>query len=266
MPYQIENDKCVKECDVQDFFNEVCKINNNNPEIQDEMIEKIKKELANKDLEKLLENVTDGEKKDLLIKAFNVTYQITTTENQNNNDYESLSRVLLDECEDILREHYHINSTKPLLIFKVDYYMEGISIPLIGYEIYDPDTKNKLELEYCQEVLIDYIIPVSIDENNLYKYDPNDEYYRDECLPYTTDNGTDILLNDRKGEFIINNFSLCENNCSYNGYNHNMLNKRDKKGKYMQILYFFFLIYFVKGIKKQKKFLVNVKLKIKTWS
>ena len=43
--------------------------------------------------------------------------------------------------------------------------MEGISIPLIGYEIYDPDTKNKLELEYCQEVLIDYIIPVSIDEN-----------------------------------------------------------------------------------------------------
>ena len=38
-------------------------------------------------------------------------------------------------------------------------------------------------------------------------------------LPYTTDNGTDILLNDRKGEFIINNFFLCENNCSYNGYN-----------------------------------------------
>ena len=58
------------------IFNEVCKINNNNnPEIQDDMIEKIKKELANKDLDKLLENVTDGEKKkDLLIKAFNVIY------------------------------------------------------------------------------------------------------------------------------------------------------------------------------------------------
>ena len=47
------------------IFNEVCKINNNNnnPEIQDDMIEKIKKELENKDLDKLLENVTDGEKK-----------------------------------------------------------------------------------------------------------------------------------------------------------------------------------------------------------
>ena len=97
--------------------------------------------------------------------------------------------------------------------------MEGISIPLIGYEVYHPDTKEKLELKYCQEVLIDYIIPVSIDENNLFKYDPNNEYYTDECLPFTTDNGTDIILNDRKEEFIINNWSLCENNCAYNGYN-----------------------------------------------
>lgn len=53
------------------IFNEVCKINNNNnPEIQDDMIKKIKKELANKDLDKLLENVTDGEKKRFINKSF----------------------------------------------------------------------------------------------------------------------------------------------------------------------------------------------------
>ena len=219
MPYQLKNDKCVEECNALDFFNGICKINNNNPEIQENLIDNIKSQLKNKDLDSLLLNVTDREKKDLLIKAFNTTYQITTTENQNNNDYTNLSRILLHDCEDILRNHYHINKTKPLIIFKVDYYMEGISIPLIGYEVYHPDTKEKLELKYCQEVLIDYIIPVSIDENNLFKYDPNNEYYTDECLPYTTDNGTDIILNDRKEEFIINNWSLCENNCAYNGYN-----------------------------------------------
>ena len=219
IPYLFKNNTCTQECDALDFFNEICKINNNNPVIREEMIKKIKRQLTNKELNLLLLNVTDGEKKDLLIKEFNVTYQITTTDNQKNNNYENLSRILLNECEDILRSHYHIDSNKSLIIFKVDYYMEGISIPLIGYEVYHPDTKEKLELKYCQEVLIDYIIPVSIDENNLFKYDPNDEYYNDECLPFTTDNGTDILLNDRKEEFIINNLSLCENNCKYNGYN-----------------------------------------------
>ena len=198
-PYQLQNNNCVEQCNAIDFFNGVCKIKNDNLKIQEDMIENIKSNLNNKDLDELLLNVTDGEKKDLLIKVFNTTYQITTTENQNNNEYSNLSRILLHDCEDILREQYHINNTKPLPIFKVDYYIEGISIPLIGYEIYHPDTKVKLELKYCQEVFIDYIIPVSINENNIFKYDPNNEYYNDECL--------------------INNWSLCENNCSYNGYN-----------------------------------------------
>ena len=219
IPYQWQNGECEKECNAIDFFNGVCIIKNNKPVIREEMIAKIKSQLTNKDLDLLLLNVTDGEKKDLLIKAFNITYQITTTENQNNNNYVNLSKILLHECEDILKSHYHIDNNKSLLIFKVEYYVEGISIPLIGYEVYHPDSKKKLNLKYCQEILIDYIIPVSIDENNIFKYDPNNEYYTDECFPFTTDNHTDIILNDRKEEFIINNWSLCEINCSYNGYN-----------------------------------------------
>ena len=121
-PYQLQNNNCVEECNAIDFFNGVCKINNDNLKIQEHMIENIKSQLNNKDLNELLLNVTDGEKKDLLIKVFNTTYQITTTENQNNNEYSNLSRILLHDCEDILREQYHINNTKPLPIFKVDYY------------------------------------------------------------------------------------------------------------------------------------------------
>ena len=70
----------------------------------------------------------------------------------------------------------------------------------------------------CKDELINFNIPVSIDENNLFKYDPNNEYYKDECYPYTNEYGTDILINDRQNEFKENNMSLCENNCTYNGY------------------------------------------------
>ena len=38
-------------------------------------------------------------------------------------------------------------------------------------------------------------------KKNLFKYDPNNEYYQDKCSSFTTENGTDILLSDRKNQF-----------------------------------------------------------------
>ena len=96
--------------------------------------------------------------------------------------------------------------------------MSGLLIPIIGYEVYHPINKSKLDLNYCKDILVKINIPVSVDEENLYKYDPNSEYYNDECYTYTTENGTDIILKDRQNEYIDNNLSLCENNCSYTGY------------------------------------------------
>ena len=217
-PYQLKNEDCVSECNEIDFFNGVCKISNDNSSILENMIEIIKSQLENKELEGLLSNVEDGEKKDLLIKVYNMTYQLTTTENQKNKNYTNISTINLNNCEDILKSENGIDPNKSLIIFKVDYYMEGISIPVIGYEVYNPDTKQKLSLKSCEDILINLDIPVSIDETILFKYDPNDEYYNDECFSYTTDKGTDIILNDRKKEFINNNMSLCENKCSYIGY------------------------------------------------
>ena len=52
----------------------------------------------------------------------------------------------------------------------------------------------------------------------LIKYNSSDEYYNDICYTYTTENGTDIFLTDRKNEFIINNMSICETKCEYEGY------------------------------------------------
>ena len=220
MPYKNQNNECTKECNATNFFNEICKISNNNPITQQDIIKNIKEQLSNGDLDSLLIGLTEGQKKDLLIKSKDITFQITTTDNQNNNNYTDISRIKLGECENLLKKQYKIDENKTLLIFKIDYYIPGLSIPVIGYEVYHPDSKIKLDLKtYCKDILIDFDIPASVDEDNLYKYDPNSEYYTNECVPSTSDNGTDIILNDRKEEFINNNLSLCENKCTYNGYN-----------------------------------------------
>ena len=217
LPYESQNNECIQECNAIDFFNGICKINNNSPTVIDDMTKTIKEQL-NQTLDEFMKNITNNEQKDLLIKAKDTTYQITTTDNQKNNDYEDVSVINLGECENILKTNNHIDPSKSLIIFKIDYYVPGLSIPVIGYEVYHPDTKAKLELDDCKDALIDLDIPVSINEELLFKYDPDNEYYVDECFPYTSDNGTDIILNDRRQEYIDNNMSLCENGCSYNGY------------------------------------------------
>ena len=130
-----------------------------------------------------------------------------------------MSPINLGECEAKLKDTYHIEPSLPLIIFKIDYFEpDKLNIPIIGYEIYHPITKEKLNLSYCEDILIKLNIPVNIDETNLFKYDPNSQFYNDNCYAYTTVNGTDIILTDRKQEFSDNQLSLCETNCTYTGY------------------------------------------------
>ena len=221
--YVDNNNKCIKECNGTNFFNNLCKINNNNnitinhtidSNAKDNLIKDIEEELMKGSMDSLIENITKGNKSDLIIKEKDISYQITTTENQNNNKYNDISLIQLGECENILRRIYNISKSLSLLIFKIDYYKPNSLIPIIGYEVFDPINKTKLNLSYCKDQVVNFKIPVSIDENNLFKYDPNNEYYVDECIPYTNENGTDILINDRQDEYNKNNLSICESNCT----------------------------------------------------
>ena len=157
-------------------------------------------------------------KEDLVEEKEGVIYQMTTSDNQKNNSNKNISTINLGDCEKELKRVYNISPSLPLLIFKIDYYSPDTLIPIIGYEIYHPIDKSKLDLKYCEDILIQLNIPVTIDESKLFRYDPNSEFYTDNCFSYTTENGTDIILNDRKQEFSDNNLSLCENNCNYTGY------------------------------------------------
>jgi hypothetical protein len=113
-----------------------------------------------------------------------------------------------------------------LIIFKIEQAMEELLIPLIEYEIFNPKTKEKLDLNYCknENIYIEIYIPATINKNIIYKYDHNSSYYNDICNTSTTEYGTDITLYDRKNEFNNNNLFICPANCEY--INYNIDNKR----------------------------------------
>ena len=117
-----------------------------------------------------------------------------------------------------MKRIYGIDDNLPLIIFKYDYFKPNSKAPFIGYNIFHPVTNEKLDITYCKDELINFNIPVSIDEDNVFKYDPNSDYYNNECTSHTSENGTDIVLNDRQNEFNKNNMSLCENSCEFAGY------------------------------------------------
>ena len=184
----------------------------------DKKISGYKENIMNGNMDDTLKNVTEN-KQDFIEKdEEGAIFQITTTENQKNNKNNNISSINFGKCEEELKRIYQINESLPLIIFKIDYYSKDLLIPLVGYEVYHPINKSKLNLSYCENILVGLNIPVSIDENNLFKYEPDSDYYTDNCFSYTTEKGTDIILSDRQQEFKENNLSLCENNCDYSGY------------------------------------------------
>ena len=104
------------------------------------------------------------------------------------------------------------------------------------YEVFHPITREKLNLSYCEKSKVNVFVPFSFsqDMEEIYEdlvnqgYDPldlNDRFYREICTPYTSENGTDVLLDDRE-EFVYSslvNASLCPDGCDYSEYS---LNKK----------------------------------------
>ena len=207
---------CIKQCNATDLLSNICKINN--PIAKNSGASNIKDSITDGSLNDILDNITkNGE--DLIINENDIKYQITTTSNQNSDQTNNnISTIKLGECENVLKEKYNISKDDPLLIFKIDAKIEGFSSTVVEYEVYHPITKKQLNLTYCQNTSIEIQIPVSIDEEEAYKYDPSSEYYNDICTTSTSDSGTDIILSDRQSEYVNNNLSLCESSCTYNGY------------------------------------------------
>ena len=210
------NNKFNKFCDPNDFFKNKCVP----PQQYDNMITLIKNSIAEGKMNDLLKYVLNN-KKDIIQSNDNIIYQITSTYNQKNNEYDNISTIALDECEEELKRIYNISKKVTLIIFKYDYNISDLLIPIIGYEIYHPITNEILDLNLCQKnkSKIDLLIPVKINESELYKHNPNDSYYIGKCNIDSNNKSFDITLYDKKNIYNEKNLALCPNNCEFEEYN-----------------------------------------------
>ena len=213
LPYEIlKTQELVKNCSSSEIIENICILNNKNTEkneeLQQELVNNIQENIMSGEMD--ISNITSGE--DIVREEKGISFTVTTTENQKTNENNNVTTINLGGCENKIKEHYKIPKNETLYIFKIDAIQEGMKIPKIEYEVYYPlngDKLQKLNLSVCEDSKVELSIPVSIDESNLDKHNLSSSYYSDICYISTSERGTDLTLDDRKAEFISNNYTLC---------------------------------------------------------
>ena len=151
----------------------------------------------------------------------------------------NISTIDLGECENILKTKYNLSKDDSLIIVKTDIKSEDLSSTYVQYEIYNPNTLAQLDLNFCNEVKITVNVPVNLDSDTLSIYDSlsesgynlfdsEDDFYNDICSTYTSANGTNMTLEDRKKEMysVSGNITMCQSGCIFESYD-----KKTKKAK-----------------------------------
>ena len=107
-------------------------------------------------------------------------------------------------------------------------YNGTIPVENIEYSCYDNDG-NKLNLDILKGENITQHVPAPTGKNlqklnYLSKYsnlsidfsDPNSEFFNSQCFVFTSDNGKDVTLADRR-KYFFNNVKICDDNCVFSG-------------------------------------------------
>ena len=208
---------CEKKCNPEEFINGICYINN----VTENNIMNITQDIRN-----ILENLDISKNTSLMIKGGNAFYQIISSVMEQNIS-KNISVIDFIECEEILKLEYGIDY---ILILKIDIYSSNSTNIVLKYEAYDPYTLEKLNLSLCDDVKISVYLPyiLSGQDSDLYirlnqlgydLYNPNDSFYQDICIPFTSDDNTDMLLYERKMKYY-KNITFCEEGCSYIEYDY----------------------------------------------
>ena len=149
-----------------------------------------------------------------------------------NSDIPDVSNIDLGKCENLLKEKKNIPETESLIIYKTDIKSKDLSATYVQYEVYNPITLEQLNLDICSNIPITINVPVKLDdtmetiydslsESGYNLFDENDSFYQDICATYTTINGTDIILADRKKDIYTSSqsISMCQTGCQLKSYN-----------------------------------------------
>jgi hypothetical protein len=181
------------------------------------------------------ETLTDYHGENKIIKTENVVLQISKLGEQKNQNNKNISSIDLGECEKILKNKYNISNNEDLIVIKADIKSEDLSSTYVQYEIYQPYGLYKLKTEYCKDIKIIIHVPLDLNEETVSLYDSlkdsgydlfnsSDDFYNDVCTPYTSINGTDMTIEDRKKEIYNTSGSIttCQIGCNFESYNNIM--------------------------------------------
>ena len=159
-------------------------------------------------------------------KKINIT--LTTTKNQMNqiNNYNHINNIIisLGHCEILLKKFYNISLNETLYIKIINVIQEGMKIPKIEYDVYynlSNKKLQKLDLSICKNSRISIVIPMNISEN-FDIINSSSNYYKDIC-DISEDNNNrklDIILKDRRKEFIEENKTVCQDYCEFSEYDY----------------------------------------------
>ena len=162
---------------------------------------------------------------DKIIKTESMTITLTNNFNQKNisNNKNNITSIDLDECISILKKFYNISN---IYIKKTDVKQKFMKIPKIEYDFYSNLNISiheiiKLNKSLCNNSSIFMYYPYEISESeNIDEFNIQSSYYKDICYATTSDVGTDILLDDRKQEFIKKHKAVCQDECEFKAYNY----------------------------------------------
>ena len=202
-------------CSINDIIEKKCSlpINNNITEIYNILREQIKSN------------------KTLTFSTDKVIFQISTLEEQKSNN-PNISSIDLGKCEQKIKDERGLSENDNLIIYKIDIKSEDLSTTYVQYEIYDPKTYDYINLDICEGIFINIYSPVTLKDNtetlfqsmsnsgyNLFNL--NDSFYNDICSTYTTQDGTDLTLLDRKNIIYDKNanISMSQEGCQLINYN-----------------------------------------------
>ena len=152
----------------------------------------------------------------------------------------NLTFVDLNECVSVLKKVWSFNSTDDLIIMKVDLLQENTLTNQLDYLIFAPTEGNKLDMTVCSSLYVKANYPLlynsnsnsNSDSNSNYNisinfdlaynlsllghdvFDADDPLFNDFCMNFTSSDGTDVTIKDRRNDYF-QNVSLCEHNCQY---------------------------------------------------
>ena len=217
--------KCVKYCSIKDLLIEECILNYKSDEddyeikAHDIMLDNIEHGFTSEEYDIL--HLEKGEEDIIKFKKIIVT--LTTVKNQKKKIIANINDTMIDlkDCEASLRKANNIPDNEDLFIKKIDIEQEGMEIAKIEYDIYykfNNTYLKKLDLSVCSNNKIDLSIPIVISED-LEKLNVSGDYFNDICYLTTSESKTDIILKDRRKDFVENNKTVCQEECFLSEYN-----------------------------------------------